>query len=89
MLTSQGYLIWYNNQHGGDEAQRLGQALHASEGDGRMIDGDMAPGDQAPPGTAGTGENVCPNCNGSGKAEDGICPVCEGRGTVIEGIGGG
>ena len=49
----------------------------------------MAPGDQAPAGTPGTGENVCPRCNGSGSVEGGTCPVCEGSGTVIEGIGGG
>ncbi|GAA0656326.1 DnaJ-class molecular chaperone [Sphingomonas insulae] len=49
----------------------------------------MAPGDQAPAGTPGTGENVCPRCNGSGSLEGGTCPVCEGSGTVIEGIGGG
>ena len=49
----------------------------------------MAPGDQAAPGTPGTGENVCPRCNGSGSVDGAACPVCEGSGIVIEGIGGG
>ncbi|MFN3433020.1 MAG: hypothetical protein ACK4ZY_01365 [Sphingomonas sp.] len=49
----------------------------------------MAPGDQAPAGTPGTGENVCPRCNGSGRIDAGTCPTCDGTGTVIEGIGGG
>ena len=48
----------------------------------------MAPGDQAPEGTPGTGENICPRCNGSGTLEGQPCPVCDGSGTVIEGIGG-
>ncbi|WP_222911115.1 hypothetical protein [Pseudomonas sp. DNDY-54] len=46
------------------------------------------PGDDAPPGTPGTGENVCPVCNGSGRSEDGECQNCGGTGKVIEGIGG-
>lgn len=54
-----------------------------------MTDQPMAPGDQAAPGTPGTGENVCPRCNGSGTIDGGTCPTCEGSGTVIEGIGGG
>lgn len=52
----------------------------------------MSPGDQAPPGTPGTGENVCPQCGGSGEvASNGQqvkCPVCEGTGKVTVGIGG-
>ncbi|WP_198353612.1 hypothetical protein [Sphingomonas sp. MA1305] len=54
-----------------------------------MTDPDMAPGDQAAPGTPGTGENVCPRCNGSGRLDGGPCPNCDGSGVVIEGIGGG
>jgi len=50
---------------------------------------ETAPGDDAPPGTPGTGENVCPRCNGSGQDDGGTCPECEGSGKVIEGIGGG
>lgn len=50
----------------------------------------MAPGDQAPKGTPGTGETVCPDCGGSGKASAGApCPTCVGTGVVNVGIGGG
>ncbi|AJW46721.1 Molecular chaperone DnaJ [Ralstonia mannitolilytica] len=48
-----------------------------------------APGDQARPGTPGTGEAVCPDCNGTGRRGDVPCPTCEGTGKVIQGIGGG
>jgi hypothetical protein len=50
---------------------------------------DLRPGDEAPEGTEGAGENLCPKCGGSGKAEDGgECPVCVGTGRVVEGVGG-
>jgi DnaJ-class molecular chaperone len=53
-------------------------------------DSGLAPGDEAAPGQPGSGENVCPQCNGSGVASSGVtCPNCEGTGTVTEGIGGG
>jgi hypothetical protein len=48
-----------------------------------------APGDEAPPGTPGTGENVCPECHGSGRIGRDPCPNCAGTGKIIEGIGGG
>lgn len=48
----------------------------------------MAPGDEAPPETPSTGENVCPECGGSGKLKGQACPNCEGTGTVTVGIGG-
>ncbi len=49
----------------------------------------MSPGDEAPEGTPGTGENLCPQCNGSGKdAANAPCPTCDGTGKVITGIGG-
>jgi DnaJ-class molecular chaperone len=48
----------------------------------------MSPGDEAPAGTPGTGEDVCPNCGGSGRAASGACPMCGGTGKVIVGIGG-
>ena len=54
-----------------------------------MTDQPMAPGDQAPTGTPGTGENVCPRCNGSGRIDGATCATCDGSGVVIEGIGGG
>lgn len=50
----------------------------------------MNPGDDAPPGTPGTGEDICPRCRGSGKADGGRdCPDCGGTGKIVEGIGGG
>jgi hypothetical protein len=48
-----------------------------------------APGDDAPEGSPGTGENVCPACNGKGSQDGKPCPNCAGTGKVIEGIGGG
>jgi hypothetical protein len=48
-----------------------------------------APGDDAAPGTPGTGENICPECNGSGRLGDRPCPNCTGAGKVTEGLGGG
>jgi hypothetical protein len=47
-----------------------------------------SPGDEAPPGTPGTGEDICPECSGGGKARGGTCPNCEGTGRVVRGIGG-
>lgn len=50
----------------------------------------LAPGDQATPGAAGTGEDVCPQCQGSGTLGSGkVCPTCDGTGRITEGIGGG
>jgi hypothetical protein len=48
----------------------------------------LRPGDEAAPGTPGTGEDICPDCNGSGRAKDGPCPTCEGTGRITKGIGG-
>ena len=63
----------------------------ANEGktSGAPSSGALNPGDDAPPGTPGTGENVCPECQGSGKVSAGECPNCGGSGIVIEGIAGG
>jgi hypothetical protein len=47
-----------------------------------------APGDEAPPGTPGTGEDICPECEGSGTKEGRRCPNCEGTGRIVRGIGG-
>ena len=49
----------------------------------------LKPGDEAPPGTPGTGENVCPDCKGTGKIDGETCPNCWGTGKIVEGIGGG
>ena len=49
----------------------------------------MAPGDEAPPGTPNTGDDVCPDCGGTGRNKAGAtCPTCLGKGTVTVGIGG-
>lgn len=49
----------------------------------------LNPGDQAAPGTPGTGENVYPDCRGSGQIGRDTCGQCGGTGRVVEGIGGG
>jgi len=50
----------------------------------------LKPGDEALAGTTGTGEDLCPDCSGSGKKKDGAeCPTCEGTGRITQGIGGG
>jgi hypothetical protein len=49
----------------------------------------LRPGDEAAPGTPGTGEDICPDCNGSGRsAQDQTCRTCEGTGRIVRGIGG-
>lgn len=48
----------------------------------------LNPGDEAAPGTPGTGEDVCPKCNGSGRLQGSECVNCGGTGKVIHGIGG-
>jgi hypothetical protein len=48
----------------------------------------MRPGDEAPAGTPGTGEDICPDCGGSGKRAGRECPTCQGTGRVTVGIGG-
>ena len=47
------------------------------------------PGDEAAPGTPGSGENVCPDCKGSGRLQNAPCQTCGGTGKVVEGISGG
>lgn len=49
----------------------------------------LNPGDDAPTGTAGTGEDLCPDCSGTGELRGAECPTCGGTGKVVEGIGGG
>ena len=45
------------------------------------------PGDQAPPGSAQYGENVCPDCGGSGRKNGQPCKKCDGTGRVTELVG--
>lgn len=47
------------------------------------------PGDEAPPGTPGTGEGVCPRCQGKGMVDRRPCPECNGTGIVTTGVAGG
>ncbi len=54
----------------------------------RMNSGPANPGDEAPPGTPGTGEDVCPECHGTGKVQSGECPACGGTGKIVRAIGG-
>ena len=48
----------------------------------------MSPGDEMPAGTPGSGEAVCPDCGGTGRANGGDCRTCSGTGHVTVGIGG-
>lgn len=48
----------------------------------------LNPGDEAAPGTPGTGEAICPDCQGKGRRDGAPCPNCGGSGKVIRGVGG-
>ncbi len=54
-----------------------------------MADQNEKPGDEVPEGTPHAGENLCPECGGSGTLDEKPCPTCEGTGTVTEAVGGG
>jgi DnaJ-class molecular chaperone len=43
----------------------------------------------APPEQPAAGEDVCPDCGGSGTLDGERCETCGGSGQVIEGVGGG
>jgi hypothetical protein len=46
------------------------------------------PGDEAAPDTPQTGEDICPECNGSGKkADQTMCPNCGGTGVIVVNVG--
>jgi hypothetical protein len=49
---------------------------------------DMAPGDEVPPDAEGAGENLCPDCSGSGRQGDADCPTCGGTGRITQAVGG-
>ncbi|TCK33622.1 hypothetical protein [Caballeronia glathei] len=49
----------------------------------------LKPGDEAAPDTPGTGEDLCPACNGAGTTDGEQCAICGGTGKVIQGVGGG
>lgn len=46
------------------------------------------PGDEAAPGTPGTGEDICPECHGSGVIAAKSCENCGGTGKIVRAIGG-
>ena len=48
----------------------------------------LKPGDEARPGTPGTGEDICPQCNGQGTKAGRPCENCQGTGKITRGIGG-
>jgi hypothetical protein len=48
----------------------------------------LNPGDEAAPGTPGTGEDVCPECNGKGRIDGSPCNNCGGSGTITRAVGG-
>ena len=49
----------------------------------------LNPGDEAAPGTPGTGEDICPDCNGKGEEPAGkACGNCGGTGRITRGVGG-
>ena len=50
--------------------------------------GTINPGDEAAQGMPGTGESICRECGGSGRAANGPCPSCDGSGKVTVGVGG-
>ncbi len=49
------------------------------------------PGDVVPSDAPSAGEDLCPECGGSGRIDGGgaPCPTCGGTGTVTEPVGGG
>jgi DnaJ-class molecular chaperone len=65
------------------ETFSMGEAVMAEKGQ------QQHPGDEAPSGTPATGEDVCPDCRGSGRRDGRQCATCGGTGRVVEGIGGG
>jgi hypothetical protein len=78
--TASGLVRSYPEQNGGEWSDMSDQDRDKPK---------LNPGDQAPPGTPGTGENICPDCAGSGKVDAQPCPTCGGTGKVVEGVGGG
>ncbi len=50
---------------------------------------ELRPGDEVPPATPSAGEDLCPECGGSGKVGEDACAACGGTGRVIGAVGGG
>jgi DnaJ-class molecular chaperone len=49
--------------------------------------GQRNPGDEAAPGSAQTGEDICPECQGSGRQGQNACVNCGGTGRIVKIIG--
>jgi DnaJ-class molecular chaperone len=52
-----------------------------------MGDRKKNPADEARPGSPQTGENVCPDCNGSGRLNGEECRACGGTGKIVAIVG--
>ena len=49
--------------------------------------GQRNPGDESAPGTPQTAEDICPECQGSGKQGQDACVNCGGSGRIVKIIG--
>ena len=49
---------------------------------------DLRPGDEGRPERAPVGDDLCPDCSGSGERAGDTCSTCSGTGRIEEGIGG-
>jgi DnaJ-class molecular chaperone len=47
----------------------------------------LAPGDKAQPGAENAGEDLCPECNGTGRYQNEECKNCGGSGTIWVPVG--
>lgn len=47
----------------------------------------MAPGDKAQPGAENAGQDLCPECDGTGRYRDEECKNCGGSGTIWVPVG--
>lgn len=45
------------------------------------------PGDESAPGMPQTAEDICPECQGSGKQDQDACSNCGGTGRIVKIIG--
>jgi hypothetical protein len=78
---------WIQAEHEASSAGR--QPVAAPESTTPPQAAALSPGDDAPPGTPGTGDDVCPECQGSGRVSGMKCEKCGGTGIVTKGIAGG
>jgi hypothetical protein len=70
------------------DLRRSGIMANGKPGSDHSDQPKLNPGDQAEPDTAGAGENICRECQGTGRIGEKECPSCGGTGIVIEEIGG-